>query len=137
MANPPTPPVSRSIPAAARLPVQLLALAAGPAAWIAQLCADYGLSSYACRPGDTPRLDLPDPGEHGLLLAVNLACLALAIAGFGVSLSAHRNPQAGAPGRRIRFLATCGLLASTTFAAAIVFNTPSAVAVRLCWSAPR
>jgi hypothetical protein len=112
----------------------MFGVAAGPFAWIVQLVVDYGLSAHACYPGRTPRLDLPWAGEHGLLLAINLACLALALAGLGVSFRAWREVRGKAD--RSRFLAVCGMLASATFTIAILFDTPSALALRLCWSAP-
>src|SRR3546814_4823219 len=51
----------------------LLALAASPAGWIVQLVLDYGLSSFACYPGDTPLRQSPPAGwggEHLLLAAI-------------------------------------------------------------------
>lgn len=140
MATSPTPSASPAAPPPLGVRAQISALAAGPCAWIAQLAVDYGVSSYTCSPGDTPRVDLPGASEHGLLLAINLACLALALTGFAISLSGWRKLRAGAAavveGRR-GFLAKCGLLASAIFAVAILFDTPSALALRLCWSAPR
>src|ERR1700744_4862473 len=138
MTSTPTP-VSPAAPAPSDVRLQLIALAAGPFAGIVQRAADYGLSSYACMPRDAPRTDPPGAGEHGLLLAINLACLIAAVAGLAISLASWRHlradPAAPAEGRR-RFLAGCGLLASAIFAAAILFNPPSTLALRLCWSAP-
>jgi hypothetical protein len=37
----------------------LFGLFGGPVAWIAQLVVNYGLASYACFPGDTPRTHVP------------------------------------------------------------------------------
>jgi hypothetical protein len=147
MAKPAIHPIEHPSPHRGRVSLggQLFGIAAGPAAWIAQLVVDYGVSSYVCYPADTPRRDLPGGGEHGLLLAVNLACLAVALAGFAVSLAGWRRTRAEKPGPlhemlqigdgRSRFLAICGLLAAATFAVAILFDTPSALALRLCWSA--
>jgi hypothetical protein len=136
MAKSPTQPTEHLSPRReqASLIAQLFGVAAGPSAWIAQLVIGYGVSSYVCYPGDTPRRDLPGSGEHGLLLAINLACLAVALAGFAVSFTARRRLPAG--DGRGRFLATCGLLSAATFSIAILFDTPSALALRLCWSAP-
>lgn len=113
----------------------LFGLAAAPSAWIVQLLVDYGVSARVCHPGAAPRQDLPAGGEHALLLAINLGCLALALASLGVGLSAWRRLPADQG--RARFLAACGLLSAAIFSVAILFDTPSALALRLCWSAPR
>jgi hypothetical protein len=119
---------------ARRLAAELFGVAAGPAAWIAQLVIDYGLSSYACYGGSEPRPAAPPASEHLVLLLINLACLALALSGLAISFASWRRPGAG--GNRSRFLALCGLLSSAMFCVAILFDTPSALALRLCWSAP-
>ncbi|MBI1405287.1 MAG: hypothetical protein GC145_04080 [Caulobacter sp.] len=124
----------------------LLSLAAGPTGWICQLVVNYGLSSYACYPGDTPRRQVPLPGwtgEHLLLVAVNLIALALAVAGLLVGLVLWRKAQAEKPGGAeqllevgegpTRFLASCGMMASAAFGAAILFNTVSTLAAPVCW----
>jgi hypothetical protein len=90
MTEPPAQPYEHPSPARdrVRLDVLLIALAAGPAAWIVQLAGDYALASVACRPDDTPRALPPAGGwggEHLLLLAINLACLALCLAGGGAA----------------------------------------------------
>jgi len=135
---------ARAIPEApaprdrAGLAAELFGLAAGPAAWIAQLTIDYGLSSYACFPGDAPAPGAQPAWERPALLAVNLICLALALGGLAVSL-ANRRRLGDAQGRaagRGRFLALCGVLASAGFAIAIAFNAVSAVALRTCWRIP-
>lgn len=131
---PMSPPPPRSRPVST--PAQLFGVAAGPTAWIAQLVAGYGLSSYACYPGDAPLQTPPAGGEHALLLAINLAGLALAAAGFAASWLGWRRAGEAETGRA-RFLAACGLLASAAFAIAILFDTPSALALGLCWSIPR
>jgi hypothetical protein len=123
------------------VPAQLFGVAAGPAAWIAQLMLDYGLSSYACFPGDAPRATAPPAGEHGVLLAINLACLALALAGLWVGLAGLRQVRgatgSATGGGRPRFLAMCGVLSASVFAIAIGFDLPSTLALRLCWSIPQ
>ncbi|HZZ67420.1 MAG TPA: hypothetical protein VFE18_04535 [Phenylobacterium sp.] len=128
----------------AGVPAQLFGVAAGPAGWIAQLVVNYGVSSHLCFLGDAPRATAPPPGEHAVLLAVSLACLALALFGLWVSLAGlRRRPVAiaddllaTAPGRS-RFLAMCGVLSASAFAIAIAFDIPSTLALRLCWSIPQ
>lgn len=128
---------------------QLFGLAAGPAGWIAQLVIGYGLSSYACFPRDAPHLISPPPGwagEHLGLLALNLACLALALSGLAAALGAWRRTRGEKRGGphlaleigegRARFLALCGLLTSGLFAGAILFNTAPILGVPACWSVP-
>jgi hypothetical protein len=132
------------------LSAQLSGLAAGPAAWIAQLIVDYGLSSYACFPKDAPRLVSPPPGwagEHLWLLAINLACLALAGAGFASAYGGWRLTRAEKRGDahemleigegRARFLAICGMLGCGVFAAAILFDTLPILGVPACWQVAR
>ena len=132
-------------PSTQRVPAQLFGVAAGPAAWIAQLCVNYGLSSYACFPGDAPRATPPPAAEHAVLLLISLACLALALAGLWVSFAGLRRSRADGPPdgmaatvlSRSRFLAMCGVLSATAFAIAIGFNIPSTLALKLCWSLPQ
>jgi hypothetical protein len=137
------PPKAR--PAGAGLP--LAALAAGPAGWALQLVLGYGLSSYACFPRDTPALRSPPPGwsgEPGLLLAINLLCLALVLAGLTASaILWRRDPgrtlgdagrAAGGGVGRTRFLAACGVISGLVFAVAVLFDTVSILGTSTCWS---
>jgi hypothetical protein len=129
-----------------RLAVSLLALAAGPAAWSGQLIIDYAVASELCFGRGAPRATPPASGwtpEHLLLLAVNLACLALAAAGGIAALAAWRRTRRDGPGEaagpaaasraRRRFLAVCGVLSASVFAVAILFNTASPLFVSSCW----
>jgi hypothetical protein len=124
----------------------LVALGAGPAAWALQLVAGYALSSYACFPHDIARRSSPPPGwaaEPAILLAVNLACLAICLAAvaYGARQLAARRGNGAAqrdvrPGRT-RFLALCGVMAGLGFAGAILVNTANIVMVPTCWSIVR
>lgn len=133
-----------------RLLELLFGLFAGPAAWIAQMIAGYGLSSYACFPRDEPYLTSPPPGwggEQAILLAINLIGLALTVAGFLVARSGWRRVREETAGGalpmldvgegRSRFLSICGMLASGVFAVAILFNTVTILATPACWSLAR
>ncbi|MGI9169750.1 MAG: hypothetical protein ACR2FH_06160 [Caulobacteraceae bacterium] len=126
--------------------VLLAALAAGPFGWIVQLVVGYGVAGYACYPGDGPRLTPPAGGwgaEHTGLVALNLICLAVALAGGALSWKNWRKVRGekggGARGLletgegRTRFLATCGILAGLGFALAIAFNTAEPLVIASCW----
>ena len=128
------------------LDLLLLALACGPFAWIVQLVGDYALASHACRPGDAPRLAPPAAGwggEHLVLAGVNLACLALCLAGGAVATAAWRRShrEGASEGRdligvaedRTQFLAVCGVIAAAVFALAIAFDTALPFFVPSCW----
>ena len=129
-----------------RLEELLLALAAGPAAWVLQLSIDFGVASAACQPGGVPREAPLAPGwgpEDVFLVCVNLACLATAIAGGLVALAAWRRSRHEKFGGaatlievgegRTRFLAACGMMAAAGFAIAILFDTAWPLFVPSCW----
>jgi hypothetical protein len=128
-------------------PSLILGVAAGPAAWIAQLVLGYGLSGYACFRGDAPFRQTPPPGwsdEPALLMTINLVCLLLALAGAAMSFSHWRRTRGEKPGGgehalevgegRTRFLAACGVLMSLGFAVAVAFDTTAILSVPTCWS---
>jgi len=129
-----------------RLALPLIALACGPFAWIVQLIGDYALASHACRPGDAPRLAPPADGwggEHLVLVGINLACLALCLAGGGVAAAAWRRSHRERAGEgrgligvaegRTRFLAACGVIAAAAFVLGIAFDTALPFFVPSCW----
>lgn len=124
----------------------LLALAAGPAAWILQLSVDFGVAAAACQPGGVPRAAPPASGwgpEHVFLVCVNLACLAISVAGGMVALAAWRRSRQEKSGGaatlievgegRTRFLAACAMMAAAGFAVAILFDTAWPLFVPSCW----
>ncbi|MGH7025692.1 MAG: hypothetical protein ACREEB_19190 [Caulobacteraceae bacterium] len=122
-----------------RIVLLILGVAAGPAAWVLQLVLGYGLASYACYPSDAPARVSPPPGWHGeagVLLGLNLACLALALAGAALSLTLWRDSGRGPAEGRARFLAMCGMFSCLGFATAILFDTVPILAVPACWSIP-
>jgi hypothetical protein len=122
----------------------LVSLIAAPAAWITQLVVSYGLASFACQPTGAPQLrpaGFDWGGEHRLLIAVNLVCLAVTIASGVAPWRSRRLPPgplatpAGEPktAGHVRFLAVCGLMASAGFAIAVAFNTLEVFTVPACW----
>ena len=123
-------------------------LAAGPFAWIVELVVSYAIASDLCTAmrrvgapmGDRARFD-----EIALLLAINLICLAVAVAGGAISVRSWLRTRAEKPGRaeaaldigegRTRFIAAFGVLSAAGFALAILFNIVEPFMVPTCWSA--
>jgi hypothetical protein len=129
-----------------RLETLLLALAAGPAAWILQLSIDFGVAAVACEHGGVPRAAPPNSGwgpEHVFLVCVNLACLTIVVAGGLVARAAwRRSGQEKSGGAatlievgegRTRFLAACAMMAAAGFAVAILFDTAWPFFIPSCW----
>ena len=124
------------------LPALFFGLAAAPAAWSAQLLVSVALSAHACYPRDVP-LTLPIwSGLWGILVAIDVTGIVLAIAGGLVSLRSWRLTFDEAPGSvhhlldigqgRTRFLAMFGVLASVLFALGLLFATAADFVVPLC-----
>jgi hypothetical protein len=124
----------------------LAGLGAGPFAWIIQLVASYGIASYACFPPLGPRLNgLPAgwSGEAPGLIALNLACLAIASLGLATSFLHWRRTRSEKAGvgehvletgeGRTRFLAAAGMMACTGFGLAILFNALEPLMIAGCW----
>ena len=125
-----------------RLQTPLLVLAAGPAAWIFQLVVDFGVASDVCRQNGVPRAAPPAyrwAPESLFLVGLNLACLAVALAGGFAALAAWRRTRAAKSGdvkvgeQRARFLAECGMMTAAVFAVAILFDSAWPFFVPSCW----
>ncbi len=131
-------------PARRSIVAPLAALIAGPAAWATQLIAGYGYSSLACFPHDAPAAQPPSPGEHALLIGLNLTCLVVALAGLVTATIHWRAAKAEGSAKssdvlppglgRARFLAACGMLSGMGFAIAILFDTVAILGAPACWS---
>jgi hypothetical protein len=135
-------------PHAERVSLALLfgALVASPLAWSAQLLLNYGLASHACFPRDAPRATFMAGWEwtpHAII-AINLACLVIAIVATLVSVSIWRRTREEATGGhesaldvgqgRTRFFAIWGVWAGVWFALQIVFATIAAFWAPPCGS---
>ncbi len=140
------PEVSIKHPAPHRHRVGLAALffglAAAPVAWNAQLLFGVALSAHACYPRDVP-LELPIwSGLWGILVAIDVAGIVLAIIGGVVSFRSWRltfEEAAGGPHHlldvgegRTRFLAMFGILTSLLFTIGLLFATASVFLVPIC-----
>lgn len=113
----------------------LYGLAAGPAGWILQLTLSYGLASYACFPRVQPWRQSPPPGwpaEQIILVLISAICLAITVSGLITSLQRWREGCAG----RERFLAACGIMASSGFTLALAFDVLPLLRMPMCWRVP-
>jgi hypothetical protein len=140
------PEVSIKHPASHRHRVGLAALffglAAAPVAWNAQLLFGVALSAHACYPRDVPLILPIWSGLWGILLAIDVAGIVLAIIGGIVSFRSWRLTFDEAPGSahhlldvgegRTRFLAMFGILTSFLFTIALLFATASVFVVPIC-----
>lgn len=94
----------------------VVALCLAPSAFAIQVMAAYVIASRSCSAGSSPQLPL---------LLVHGAAVLAAVAGFAVSLRLWRDTRDEKPGElseaidggdgRTRFLALCGLYASSVF----------------------
>jgi hypothetical protein len=118
----------------------LFATSAAPIVWLGQVMLGYGVSAYACYPGDHPQ----DLAATGPLFAALMAFDALALigcaAGGAVSWRAWRRARQDKAAvlhtseGRIRFLALWGIMSNLWFFAAILFNVIASVTVPPCLS---
>ncbi|WP_424360333.1 hypothetical protein [Methylocystis parvus] len=122
------------------------ALLAGPLAWLAQLLLNYGLASHACFPRETPRETLAQGWIwlHSGLLAINLAALAVAIAGTVAAFFLWRRTREEAEGDharlleagqgRTRFFAIWGVWSGVWFILQILFGLIAVIGAPGCGS---
>jgi membrane protein implicated in regulation of membrane protease activity len=140
------PPLRISHPAPQRDRVGLTALlfgiAAPPIAWSAQLLLSVALSGYACYPRNRFLAAPLWGGLWSILLAISVAGIVLAIIAGLVAWRSWRRTRDERPGSahhlldrgdgRTRFMAMCGILASTLFLVALVFGIAALYLVPLC-----
>lgn len=118
------------------------ALFAGPLAWSLQIAAGAVLGSFACPTGDGPARPGGIDWAQAAMVAVNLAALAVAVAGLlaarlclgrtGRSETETFRGVLDAGEGRSRFLSVWGLFSGALFVFAIAFNTVSVFWVGLC-----
>ena len=108
----------------------LFGVGAAPLFWAGQVMLAYGVTAYACYPGDHP-VALADAGGLRLVLLL-FDGVALAGCGAGALVSWRLWPRVEhGPGRN-RFLALWGLLSSLGFLVAILFNIIASLMVPPC-----
>ncbi len=116
----------------------------GPAAWAAQLIANYGLASYSCYPRYAPRSQLV-PGWESIwtfLLIINLVAVAVALVAASTAYRTWRLTRHEHPGNyghaleagegRTRFLGIIGIMTGLGFFLATVFDTIALFIVPQC-----
>jgi hypothetical protein len=108
----------------------LFGCSAAPLCWLGQMMLDYGITAYACYPGDHPLGPSAGSGLVLPLLLFDLIALAGCAAGAFVSWRIWAQHHAG----RNHFLALWGVMSSLWFFAAILFNAIVSVTVTPCLS---
>lgn len=120
----------------------LFGAAAAPIFWTGQVLLGYGVTAYACYPGDHPVQITFGGAIFDVVLAFDIVALIACIAGGLVSWrswrrvrqnSGHRHTLHTGEGRD-RFLAMWGLLSSLWFFFAILFNAIASLTVAPCLS---
>ena len=118
----------------------LLGACAAPIFWQGQLVLGYGITAYACYPGDHPVMPRLTGALVTALMIFNVVALAACAAGAFVSWRAWRTVREAGGHRhtlhtgegRDRFLAMWGMLSSLWFFFAILFNAIASLMVPPC-----
>jgi len=103
----------------------LFGVGAAPLFWAGQVMLAYGVTAYACYPGDHP-VALADAGGLRLIL---LLFDGIALAGGGAGALVSWRLWRHVKQERNRFLALWGLMSSLGFLAAILFNVIASLIV--------
>jgi hypothetical protein len=118
----------------------LFGASAAPIFWIGQVMLGYGVSAYACYPGDHPVAVSYGPALYDTLIVFDIVALIAAAAGGAVSFWCWRHVDREKRDAvdfkigegRVRFLALWGLFSSLWFFSAILFNTIGSLTVPPC-----
>ncbi len=108
----------------------LFSAGAAPLAWLGQVMLAYGVTSYACYPGDHPVSLTSTSLLRAALFACDGIALLACVASALVSWRAW-NGHAAKQGHN-GFLALWGLMSSLWFFAAVLFNIIASIAVPPC-----
>ncbi|MBW8707797.1 MAG: hypothetical protein JF627_00750 [Alphaproteobacteria bacterium] len=120
----------------------LFGACAAPIVWLGQVILGYGVTAYACFPGDHPQALTGSGPLFSALMVFNIVALIVCAAGGLVSWHAwrrsaddktrgHRHVLHTGESRN-RFLALWGIMSSLWFFAAILFNVIASVTVPPC-----
>ncbi len=118
---------------------QAVGVAAAPTAWAARLLVNLVIASSSCLPGSRQK---PPLNAEAVMLAVDAAALIVAVAAAAIAYRDWRSTTAGKPGSaghaleigegRTRFLALSGIMVSSGFALATIFDLTALLIVPLC-----
>jgi hypothetical protein len=110
-------------------PAQWFGVLGGPAAWTAQFGLAYALEEWfgACTPGSVTKGEIFNVAIEPIIIAINLALLAVAVMAGIVSLGTYRRvrrtPATGDISReRSEWMGVAGIFMSALFAIAIAFG---------------
>jgi len=116
-----------------------------PFVWSIQILCSYGLSSMSCFPRYAPLAGTQVPGMSIVVLIGSLVALALAGLAVWLAIGAWRMTRGehqGGPHEaldagegRTRFLALCGIIVTTLFSIAIVWEAIVAIFLPHCFNA--
>lgn len=122
--------------------LQLFAVAAAPFAWALQLVVNYAISAYPCFERHAARMRLLPgwEGERALLLAINVAAIAVVVLGGALGLRAMRwaraqsmrDAQGDRAISRTYALGAAAVLFAVIFLLATVFALIAASATPAC-----
>jgi hypothetical protein len=125
----------------ARLAVLMLAILAPPAAWSLHLAVNFAFASHACYPARTPLQAPLFDWLRILLISVDLASMAVALAAVFVAYGSWRKtaremaetgPLVELGEGRARFLAAWGILIGIGFFIAVLFDFVGLWIVPIC-----
>ncbi|HEX4270372.1 MAG TPA: hypothetical protein VHZ32_03265 [Rhizomicrobium sp.] len=117
-------------------------VSAAPIFWLGQLMLGYGVTAFACYPGDHPAPAASTAALKTALIAFDAVAVLACAAGGAVSWWCWQRSKDEKPGGhrhalhtgegRVRFLALWGLMSNIWFFGAILFNTIASVTVPPC-----
>ena len=118
----------------------LLALFGAPMAWVIQMALTQPIAAYACYPHQFPLPAPLWPELPTILGTIGFICLAGALFSGYIALgswrSLGRSSEAALNKQKdegqTRFLATLGMMSSSVFIVAILFNTFAVLLIRSC-----
>jgi hypothetical protein len=139
--------VSHPAPHRSRVGIRqlLVSLFLAPLVWAIQILCSYGFASMACFPRYVPLGEMSIAGLPVIVLIGSLAALVVAAGALWTAFSAWHRTRGEAGGGshqaldagegRTRFLALCGIIITSIFSAAVIWEAIVAIFLPHCFSA--